>query len=207
MARPCNDFTSILLWQCSEAARAIPYGRLDACPAARGRPCSRIRESLLHLEAVTQLVRDYQGFINLETLSTAAPECRCLLPGGAAYLLYLSRSLAATCGAVCVLLWLVALRYGAFQRHSQRLYQNVLADTNQARACYARGIDCRPLTPCAILIVVSIWRWAVVAGSTLPSRPASGSATWSRIRARQDFASKSGQGVSSDITNYDACTT
>ncbi len=53
--------------------------------------------------------------------------------GGAAYLLYLSRSLAATCGVVCALLWLVALRYGAFQRRSQRLYQNVLADTNQAR--------------------------------------------------------------------------
>lgn len=51
--------------------------------------------------------------------------------GGAAYLIYLSRSLAVTCGAILVLLALVALRYGAFQRSSQRAYQNELANTNQ----------------------------------------------------------------------------
>ena len=65
------------------------------------------------------------------------PQCVFLHSGGAGYLLYLSRSLAATCGVVCALLWLVALRYGAFQRRSQRLYQNVLADTNQVPHCLA----------------------------------------------------------------------
>lgn len=43
----------------------------------------------------------------------------------------MSRSLAATCAGVTSLLWLVALRYGAFQRRSQRLFQDALADTGQ----------------------------------------------------------------------------
>jgi ABC-type multidrug transport system fused ATPase/permease subunit len=51
--------------------------------------------------------------------------------GGAAYLLYMSRTLAGSCAAVTSLLWLVALRYGAFQRKSQRLFQDALADTGQ----------------------------------------------------------------------------
>ena len=45
--------------------------------------------------------------------------------------MYLSRPLALTCGALCTLLWCVALRYGAFQRKSQRAYQAELANTNQ----------------------------------------------------------------------------
>lgn len=43
----------------------------------------------------------------------------------------MSRSLAGTCAAVTSLLWLVALRYGSFQRKSQRLFQDALADTGQ----------------------------------------------------------------------------
>jgi hypothetical protein len=46
-------------------------------------------------------------------------------------LIVMSRSLAATCAGVTSLLWLVALRYGAFQRRSQRLFQDALADTGQ----------------------------------------------------------------------------
>ena len=53
--------------------------------------------------------------------------------GGAAYLIYLSRPLALTCGALCAVLWGVALRYGAFQRKSQRAYQAELANTNQVQ--------------------------------------------------------------------------
>lgn len=51
--------------------------------------------------------------------------------GGAIYLIIMSRSLALTCGVVTSLLWLVALRYGNFQRRSQRLFQDALADTGQ----------------------------------------------------------------------------
>lgn len=43
----------------------------------------------------------------------------------------MSRTLAGSCAAVTSLLWLVALRYGAFQRKSQRLFQDALADTGQ----------------------------------------------------------------------------
>ena len=53
--------------------------------------------------------------------------------GGAAYLIYLSQSLALTCGGLLALLALVALRYGSFQRDSQRAYQNELANTNQVK--------------------------------------------------------------------------
>ncbi len=82
--------------------------------------------------------------------------------GGAAYLLYLSRSLAATCGTVCLLLWLVALRYGAFQRRSQRLYQNFLADTNQARAGSAvnPGYLCGERKPANSANLLSRRRWS-----------------------------------------------
>lgn len=51
--------------------------------------------------------------------------------GGAIYLVIMSRTLAGSCAAVTSLLWLVALRYGAFQRRSQRLFQDALADTGQ----------------------------------------------------------------------------
>ena len=72
--------------------------------------------------------------------STSAMGLRFTFPGsscagGAAYLLYMSRSLAGSCAAVSSLLWLVALRYGAFQRKSQRLFQDALADTGQVSIC------------------------------------------------------------------------
>ena len=51
--------------------------------------------------------------------------------GGAVYLYVLSRELALTCFSVTVLLWLVALRYGAFTRKAQRAYQDGLAETNE----------------------------------------------------------------------------
>lgn len=51
--------------------------------------------------------------------------------GGAIYLAIMSRSLALSCAVVTSLLWLVALRYGNFQRRSQRLFQDALADTGQ----------------------------------------------------------------------------
>ena len=47
------------------------------------------------------------------------------------YLYILSRELALTCFSVTVLLWLVALRYGAFTRKAQRAYQDGLAETNE----------------------------------------------------------------------------
>jgi hypothetical protein len=63
--------------------------------------------------------------------------------GGAAYLVVMSRSLAGTCAAVTSLLWLVALRYGAFQRRSQRLFQDALADTGQVAEEVGLVITCR----------------------------------------------------------------
>ena len=51
--------------------------------------------------------------------------------GGAIYLYILSRELALTCFSVTMLLWLVALRYGAFTRKAQRAYQDGLAETNE----------------------------------------------------------------------------
>ena len=56
--------------------------------------------------------------------------------GGAIYLYILSRELALTCFSVTVLLWAVALRYGAFTRKAQRAYQDGLAETNEVQpAC------------------------------------------------------------------------
>jgi len=52
--------------------------------------------------------------------------------GGAAYLFYLSRKLAAAVAGVTALLWIVALCYGNFSRKAQRTYQDALAETNQA---------------------------------------------------------------------------
>ncbi|KAA6417134.1 MAG: ABC transporter B family member chloroplastic-like [Trebouxia sp. A1-2] len=52
--------------------------------------------------------------------------------GGAAYLFYLSRRLAAAVAGVTALLWIVALCYGNFSRKAQRTYQDALAETNQA---------------------------------------------------------------------------
>jgi len=52
--------------------------------------------------------------------------------GGAAYLFYLSRKLAAAVAGVTALLWIVALCYGNFTRKAQRTYQDALAETNQA---------------------------------------------------------------------------
>ena len=52
--------------------------------------------------------------------------------GGAIYLIIMSKSLAGTCAVVTSVMWLVALRYGNFQRNSQRLFQDALADTGQA---------------------------------------------------------------------------
>ena len=49
------------------------------------------------------------------------------------YLYILSRELALTCFSVTVLLWLVALRYGAFTRKAQRAYQDGLAETNEVQ--------------------------------------------------------------------------
>ena len=57
----------------------------------------------------------------------------CVHAGGAIYLWYLSKELALTCGSVTMLLWAVALRYGAFTRKAQRAYQDGLAETNQVR--------------------------------------------------------------------------
>ena len=54
-----------------------------------------------------------------------------MLTGGAVYLWMLSKELALTCGSVTVLLWAVAIRYGAFTRKAQRAYQDGLAETNQ----------------------------------------------------------------------------
>ncbi|DBA70277.1 TPA: hypothetical protein ACH3X2_012175 [Trebouxia sp. C0005] len=51
--------------------------------------------------------------------------------GGAAYLFYLSRRLAAAVAGVTALLWIVALCYGNFSRKAQRTYQDALAETNQ----------------------------------------------------------------------------
>ena len=53
--------------------------------------------------------------------------------GGAIYLYILSRELALTCFSVTVLLWAVALRYGAFTRKAQRAYQDGLAETNEVQ--------------------------------------------------------------------------
>ena len=55
-----------------------------------------------------------------------------MLTGGAVYLWYLSQKLALACGGVTVLLWAIALRYGAFTRKAQRSYQDALASTNEA---------------------------------------------------------------------------
>ncbi len=63
----------------------------------------------------------------------------CAAAGGAIYLWYLSKELALTCGSVTVLLWAVALRYGAFTRKAQRAYQDGLAETNQVRG--ARRVE------------------------------------------------------------------
>ena len=71
-------------------------------------------------------------------------KCKTLFAGGAAYLIYLSRSLALTCGGLLALLALVALRYGSFQRDSQRAYQNELANTNQVEPA-ANLMACPPL--------------------------------------------------------------
>lgn len=46
---------------------------------------------------------------------------------------FLSPKLVDPLSQVSSLLWLVALRYGNFQRRSQRLFQDALADTGQAR--------------------------------------------------------------------------
>jgi hypothetical protein len=43
----------------------------------------------------------------------------------------LAVQVAAAAGVVTVLLWAVAIRYGAFGRRSQRAYQDALADANQ----------------------------------------------------------------------------
>ena len=64
--------------------------------------------------------------------------------GGAIYLYILSRELALTCFSVTVLLWAVALRYGAFTRKAQRAYQDGLAETNEvqpARFLLWRQVD------------------------------------------------------------------
>lgn len=52
--------------------------------------------------------------------------------GGAIYLIIMSKTLAGSCAVVTSVMWLVALRYGNFQRNSQRLFQDALADTGQA---------------------------------------------------------------------------
>lgn len=44
---------------------------------------------------------------------------------------YLSKELAIACGIVTIISWAVALRYGAFTRTAQRLYQDSLANTNE----------------------------------------------------------------------------
>ena len=80
-----------------------------------------------HSDSCSQHLRSLLGTAWLHGDSGTA-DC---LAGGAAYLVVMSRSLAATCAAVTSLLWLVALRYGAFQRRSQRLFQDALADTGQ----------------------------------------------------------------------------
>jgi len=51
--------------------------------------------------------------------------------GGAIYLIIMSRTLAASCALVTSVMWVVAVRYGSFQRRSQRLFQDALADTGQ----------------------------------------------------------------------------
>lgn len=70
--------------------------------------------------------------------------------GGAAYLLYMSRALAGSCACVTSLLWLVALRYGAFQRKSQRLFQDALADTGQVAEEVRSSICMENLLRCAV---------------------------------------------------------
>lgn len=61
--------------------------------------------------------------------------CHHCYAGGAAYLFYLSRKLAAAVAGVTALLWVVALCYGNFSRKAQRTYQDALAETNQVTHC------------------------------------------------------------------------
>lgn len=63
--------------------------------------------------------------------SHRVPRTKAMPAGGAIYLYILSRELALTCFSVTLLLWLVALRYGAFTRKAQRAYQDGLAETNE----------------------------------------------------------------------------
>ncbi len=64
--------------------------------------------------------------------------------GGAIYLIIMSRELAVSCALVTGVMWMVALRYGNFQRRSQRLFQDALADTGQASAAAACHTLCAP---------------------------------------------------------------
>ncbi len=90
--------------------------------------------------------------------------------GGAAYLLYMSRTLAGSCACVTSLLWLVALRYGAFQRKSQRLFQDALADTGQVAEEVRSSIRMECLLRCAVRSCTTPYQAANRTSTTASSR-------------------------------------